>query len=82
MHLKDYLKSLTKPELEAFADGCETSIAQLRQVAGEFRRASESLAINIERESGRKVTCEELRDDVDWAFIRSTKPKKDKRVAA
>ncbi|KAA0943197.1 helix-turn-helix domain-containing protein [Pseudomonas sp. ANT_H14] len=30
-------------------------------------RAGPGLAINLERESSRAVTCEELRPDVDWA---------------
>lgn len=82
MTLKDYLKNLTAEQQVDFAAACGTTSGQLKQVAGEFRRAGESLAINIERETGGKVTCESLRPDVDWNYIRSTKPKKDKRVAA
>jgi DNA-binding transcriptional regulator YdaS (Cro superfamily) len=29
-------------------------------------------AIQIERITGRKVTCEELRPDVDWAYLRNS----------
>jgi DNA-binding transcriptional regulator YdaS (Cro superfamily) len=76
MSLKTYLKSLTPAEREAFAKACDTSLGQLNQVAWGYRRAGESLAINIERESGGKVTCEQLRPDVDWAYLRNTKPKK------
>jgi len=72
MVLTEYLKSLTPEDRDAFAARCGTTIGQLRQVAGGHRRAGESLAINIERESGRQVTCEELRPDVDWAYLRST----------
>jgi DNA-binding transcriptional regulator YdaS (Cro superfamily) len=73
MKLKTYLKSLTYPDgIEAFAAGCGTTIGQLKQVAGGHRRAGESLTINIERESGGAVRCEDLRPDVDWAFIRAS----------
>ncbi len=80
MTLKDFLKTLDSSQQSVFAESCGTSIGQLKQVAGEFRRAGEALAINIERESGGKVACESLRPDVDWNYIRSTKPKQ-KRVA-
>jgi len=72
MDLTEYLKSLTPKARNSFADRCGTTVGQLRQVAGGYRRAGESLAINIERESGRQVTCEDLRPDVDWAYLRST----------
>jgi len=72
MTLSDYLKSLTKDGLVSFAAGCSTTPGQLKQVAIGSRRAGEKLAINIERESGGAIKCEELRPDVDWAYIRNT----------
>jgi DNA-binding transcriptional regulator YdaS (Cro superfamily) len=80
MHLKSYLKSLTKAQKDDLASRCETNAAQLKQIAGGWRTCRESLAINIERETGGKVSCEELCPDVDWAYLRNTKPKK-KRAA-
>jgi DNA-binding transcriptional regulator YdaS (Cro superfamily) len=79
MSLKTYLKALSQDERETFAAACETTVGQLTQVAGGHRRAGEALAINIERESGGKVRCEDLRPDVDWAYLRNTKSRK--RVA-
>jgi DNA-binding transcriptional regulator YdaS (Cro superfamily) len=76
MHLKSYLEALTKPEKDDLAARCDTNAAQLKQIAGGWRPCREALAINIERETGGKVTCEELCPDVDWAYLRSTKPKK------
>lgn len=73
MTLLEFIKSLTKVELDDFAKRCETTTGQLKQVARGHRRCGESLAINIERESKRVVTCEKLRDDVDWAYLRETK---------
>jgi DNA-binding transcriptional regulator YdaS (Cro superfamily) len=73
MTLKDFLKTLkTIEERSAFADRCETTYGMLRNVAY-GKRAGESLCINIERETNGKVTCEDLRPDVDWAYIRGTK---------
>ena len=76
MQLKNYIKTLNSDQLEAFATSCGTTVGQIRQVAGEHRRAGETLAINIERESGGAVLCESLRPDVDWAYIRSTGKKR------
>lgn len=38
-----------------------------------YKSCAESLAINIDRESGGAVPCERLRSDVDWAYLRGTK---------
>lgn len=76
MTLLEFLKSKTAPEQKAFAKACDASPAYLFNVARGDRQASAALAINIERESAGKVTCEEMRSDVDWAYLRNTKPKK------
>lgn len=73
MKLRNYLEDL--PDLkakEAFAKRCETTWGFLKLVAYGHRRAGESLAINIDRESAGQVTCEELRPDVDWAYLRQS----------
>lgn len=80
MDFKDFWTPLPGNTREAFAISCETTPGQLTQVAYKARRAGEKLAIAIERESGRKVTCEELRPDVDWAYLRGTA--KRRKVAA
>lgn len=73
MELRDYLNALGGPERDSFASRCDTSMGQLRQVANGYRRAGESLAINIDRESGGVVPCESLRPDVDWAYLRNSR---------
>jgi DNA-binding transcriptional regulator YdaS (Cro superfamily) len=79
MTLLQLLESKTEAERLAFAKSCGSrSVLYLFHVARGHKRAGESMAINIERESGGKVTCEELRPDVDWAYLRNTKPKKNK----
>lgn len=80
MQLSDYLKALSKHDKrspEDFAARCGTTVGQLRNIACGHRRARESLAINIERESRGAVLCETLRPDVDWAYLRNTAAKSD-----
>ena len=72
MNLLDYLKSLTNEQQAAFAAQCQTSAGQLKQVAYGHRRASAALAINVERASDGVVRCEDLRPDIDWAYLRGT----------
>jgi DNA-binding transcriptional regulator YdaS (Cro superfamily) len=73
MTLHEYLKSLDKAALGVFAIRCGTSVGQLKQVAYGNRRAGAALAVGIERESAGSVTCEQLRADIDWAYLRGSK---------
>jgi DNA-binding transcriptional regulator YdaS (Cro superfamily) len=70
--LRRYLNSLPVAEQHAFAARCGTTVGYMRKAISVGERFREGLVIAIERESGRKVTVEELRPDVDWAFIRGT----------
>ncbi len=73
MHLREYIKGWPKERLAEFATACKTTPGQLKQVAyNPKRRAGEALAIDMERESMGVVTCEEMRPDVDWAYLRSS----------
>jgi DNA-binding transcriptional regulator YdaS (Cro superfamily) len=67
-----YFKALTKTERDAFAIQVGTSAAYLWQIAYKQRRCNESLAIEIEKASKGAVRVEDLRPDVDWAYIRSS----------
>ena len=84
--LRDYLKQISAEDqsaAEAFAEQCGTTLGQIRQVAGGHRRASANLCIAIEQASSGSIRCEDLRPDVDWAYLRNTKPAKSKkRIAA
>ncbi len=71
MQLKAYLRSIPVAAREAFAARCGTSHAHLRNIAY-GKTCGEALAIAIDRESGGRVTVEELRPDVDWAYLRGT----------
>jgi DNA-binding transcriptional regulator YdaS (Cro superfamily) len=72
MDLKTYMHQLESAELEDFAKAVSSSVGHLRNIAGGLRQAGEALAISIERESQGTVTCEEMRPDVDWAYVRGT----------
>ena len=77
MDLKTFIKSLPADDREPFAARCDTSFAHLRNIAYGLKTSGESLCINIERESNGIVRCEDLRPDVDWAYLRGTsKPSK------
>jgi DNA-binding transcriptional regulator YdaS (Cro superfamily) len=67
-----YFKGLAKVERDAFATKVGTSVAYLWQIAYKQRRCAESLAIEIEKASAGAVRVEDLRPDVDWAYIRSS----------
>lgn len=71
MELKTYFMAMTIEERDAFAKRCGTSRQHITNVAY-GRTCGEALAINIERESNGAVRCEELRSDVDWAYLRGT----------
>jgi DNA-binding transcriptional regulator YdaS (Cro superfamily) len=72
MSLLDYLKSLDVAAQGSFAARCKTPLGSLYQIARGHRPCMEWRAIEIERESRRKVTCEELCPQADWAYLRGT----------
>ena len=74
MDLKTYFQSLDLPGRQSFADRCGTTVKHLTNIGYGYKTCGESLAINIERESGGAVRCEELRSDVDWAYLRNSTP--------
>jgi DNA-binding transcriptional regulator YdaS (Cro superfamily) len=71
--LLQYLNGLPVAEQDVFAKRCKTTIGYLRQIAYGHRKCNAELAIEIERESKRAVTCEALCPHADWAYIRSTR---------
>lgn len=78
--LRLYLKTMPTDEQIAFAKRCKTTLNYLRKAISAHQALSEKLAIQIERESDGKVRCEQIRSDVDWAYIRGTR--KTKQTAA
>lgn len=82
MKLLDYLNAIPVEARDPFAKRCGTSFDYLRQIGYGNRPCTERIAINLERESGRILICEELCPDADWAFIRSTTPPPRRRAVA
>lgn len=70
--LRTHLNSLTPVEQADFAARCGTSVGYLRKALSTGQKFGESLCINFECESGGQVRCEDLRPDVNWAFLRGT----------
>lgn len=64
-----------------FASRCGSTVGYLSLVASGHKKAGESLALNIERESNGAVPVETLRPDVAWHVIRG-KPAADQSEAA
>ncbi len=71
--LKTYLNTLPVEEQIDLALRCGTTLSYLRKAISIKQRLGESLVINIERETGGKVRCESLRDDVDWGYLRTSR---------
>lgn len=70
--LRAYLNSLSPIDQADFARRCGTSVGYLRKALSTGQQLGESLCINLERESAQAVYCEQLRPDVDWAYLRAT----------
>ena len=75
MGLNEYTKDFTRQQKQEFAEKVGSSWGYLSHVISGRRQASASLAIDIERESGGAVTCEEICEGADWEYIRSTQNK-------
>jgi DNA-binding transcriptional regulator YdaS (Cro superfamily) len=73
-NLQSYLNGLPTKEQIAYAGRCKTTVGYLRKAISKGQRLGEALVIKLDRESGGKVRCEELRPDVDWAYLRATSP--------
>jgi len=77
-----YLNALKKDERTSFCSSCGTTERYLRKAISAKQRLGAELCINIDRESRGAVVCEELRPDVDWAYLRASHPKGDEIGAA
>ncbi|WP_120967854.1 YdaS family helix-turn-helix protein [Comamonas sp. lk] len=69
-----YLNSLPKAERLDLVTRCKTSEGYLRKAISKGQRLGESLCISLDRESSGAIRCEDLRPDVDWAYLRTTRP--------
>ena len=73
--LRAYLNGLRVAEQADFARKCDTSIGYLRKALAVQSQIGINLCIAIERESDGVVSCEDLRPDIDWAYLRAAPAK-------
>lgn len=73
--LIDFIKTTysTEAERTAFCEKCGTTWGYVKKIRHTEQLLRESVCINFERESSGTVKCEEMRPDVDWAYIRGTR---------
>lgn len=69
---KAFFMGLSASDRESLAIRCSTSRKHLTNIAYGYKPCGEGLCIAIERESAGAVRCEDLRPDVDWAYLRAT----------
>ena len=65
-----YLNSLSVVEQEAFATRCRTTVGYLRKAASIGQKFGDGLCLRIAVESSGAVAPEDLRQDVDWQYLR------------
>lgn len=73
--LLTFINGMQPKQQEEFAERCKTSVGYIRKAISAGQKFGDGLCINIERESFGAVRCEDLRPDVDWAYLRGTKKK-------
>ena len=71
MKLREYM-SLNGVRPSKLAQELGVAPAYLYQMAAGIRSVSAERAIEVEKATGGAVTCEDLRPDVDWAYLRGT----------
>jgi len=72
----EYLRSLSPPEREAFAERCHTSVGYLRKAVSTKQQLGVELCIHLDRESGGVLKCERLFPGLDWDYLRQAAQRK------
>lgn len=72
----EYLRSLSPPEREAFAERCHTSVGYLRKAVSTKQQLGVELCIHLDRESGGALKCERLCPGLDWDYLRKSAQRK------
>jgi DNA-binding transcriptional regulator YdaS (Cro superfamily) len=73
--LRLYLNSLPVDEQIRFAERCGTTLGYLRKALSTKPKFNVELCMRIEEQSDKKVPCEDLRPDFDWAYMRGREVK-------
>lgn len=69
MKLNEYIEATTQ---SAFASQIGVTQGMVHQWISGIRQVSAERCLDIEKATGGQVTCEELRPDIDWAYLRGT----------
>ena len=71
MDIKSWITS-ERGRAKTLANGVGSTVAYIRHLAAGRKRCGESLAIEIEKFTSGDIRCEDLRPDIDWAYLRGT----------
>jgi DNA-binding transcriptional regulator YdaS (Cro superfamily) len=74
MNLKQYIKSFKRGSASKLANELGVSPSYLSQMASGRAPVPAKLCTVIERATNNAVRCEDLRQDVDWHYLRGTAP--------
>ena len=69
--LLNFINSLSAEQRDDFARKCGTTTGMLKQICYGYRKCNPTLAIEIDKHSGGKVTCESLNKDADFDYLRN-----------
>lgn len=70
-NLKVFLAKMTVEQRKEFAQSCKTTLGNLQQIIYVNKKCGASLAIQIDKNSGGKVSCDSLCPDVDFNYVRN-----------
>lgn len=65
-----YINKLGRKERSQFEQSGGVSISYIRKASSTGQRLGAEYCIAIEKATNREVTCEEIRPDIDWEYIR------------
>ena len=68
--LINYINNLSPFERKQFERRGGVSISYIRKAASTGQRLGAEYCIAIEKATKRLVTCEQIRPDIDWEYIR------------
>ncbi|MCL2298363.1 MAG: helix-turn-helix domain-containing protein [Proteobacteria bacterium] len=75
--LRQYLNSLSLCEQLDYARRCGTTAGYLRKAISVAQKLKLDLCVRLDRASAGAVRCEDLRPDVDWAYLRQSQSQKE-----
>ncbi|MBF7696646.1 YdaS family helix-turn-helix protein [Acinetobacter rathckeae] len=70
-NLKKYLADMNPKDREVFAKQCGTTVGNLNQLIYVSKKCGAGLAIEIEKASKGKISCNELCPGVDFGYLRN-----------